>query len=401
VSTETATPGASRPTPAASDVQSKATSRLLFVDNIRVFLTILVLLHHLMIIYAGTGGFYYKEGRQDFITSAFGGWFCQVNQAYFMGLFLLISAYFVPGSYDRKGAGRFLKDRLIRLGIPVALYSWIIRPLLAYLDPVRFPVSRPPFWSFITGNYLKNEAVFGAGPLWFIETLLIFSLVYVLWGLLARTRPAEPAVESWFPSSGSIALFALLLGVAGFLVRLWLPAGWNFVPLNLQFPFFVLYIALFVVGLIAYRRNWLLSLPDRVGRLWLGIAGLIILLFWPLMLGGGALDEGLDPFRGGWHWQALAYALWESFLCLGMCIGLIYVFHRYANRQGRLARFLSRNAYTAYLIHEVVIITLAYAVRDVALYPLLKWGLVALVAVPLCFGLSSLIRKLPYTDRVL
>ena len=398
---ETATPGASRPMPAASDVQSRTTSRLLFVDNIRVLLTILVLLFHLMITYAGTGSWYYTEGREDFITGALGAWFLTVNQAYFMGLFLLISAYFVPGSYDRKGAGRFLKDRLIRLGIPLALYSWIIRPLLAYLDPVRFPGPRPPFWSFLTEGYFREEAVFGSGPLWFIETLLIFSLVYVLWRLLARPRPAERAVEPRFPISGFIALFALLLGVAGFLIRLGLPAGWNFVPLNLQFPFFAQYIALFVIGLIAYRRNWLLSLPDRVGRLWLGIAGLMILLFWPLVLGGGALDKGLDPFRGGWHWQALAYALWESFLCLSMCIGLIYAFRRYADRQGRLTRFLSRNAYTAYLIHEVVIIALAYAVRDVALYPLLKWGLVALVAVPLCFGLSSLIRKLPYTDRVL
>jgi glucan biosynthesis protein C len=397
---ETATPDTSRPMPAAAGVQSKATSRLLFVDNIRVLLTILVVLFHLMITYAGTGSWYYREGREDFITGALGAWFLTVNQAYFMGLFLLISAYFVPGSYDRKGAGRFLKDRLIRLGIPVALYSWIIRPLLAYLDPVRFPVSRLPFWSFITGNYLKNEAVFGAGPLWFIETLLIFSVLYVLWRLLARPRPAEPDAESRFPGSVSIALFALLLGVAGFLVRLWLPAGWNFVPLNLQFPFFAQYIALFVVGLIAYRRNWLLSLPDRVGRLWLGIAVLMIFLIWPLVLVSG-MDKGLDPFRGGWHWQALAYALWESFLCLGVCIGLIYVFHRYLDHQGGLAHFLSRNAYTAYLIHEAVIIALAYAVRDVALYPLLKWGLVSLVAVPLCFGLSSLIRKLPYTDRVL
>ena len=386
---------------AAVDVQPKATSRLLFIDNVRVLLTVLVVLFHLMITYAGTGSWYYTEGREDFITGALGAWFLTVNQAYFMGLFLLISAYFVPGSYDRKGAGRFLKDRLIRLGIPLALYSWIIRPLLAYLDPVRFPDGRPPFWSFVTGNYLKNEAVLGAGPLWFIETLLIFSVLYVLWRLLARPRPAEPAVESRFPSSGSIARFALLLGVAGFLVRLWLPMGWNFVPLNLQFPFFVQYVALFVVGLIAYRRNWLPGLPDRTGRLWLGVAVLMIFLFWPLVLGGGAIDQGLDPFRGGWHWQALAYALWESFLCLGMCIGLIYAFRRYANRQGKLARFLSRNAYTAYLIHEVVIIAFAYAVQDVTLYPLLKWAVVSLVAVSLCFGLGSLIRKIPYADRVL
>jgi hypothetical protein len=32
---------------------------------------------------------------------------------------------------------------------------------------------------------------------------------------------------------------------------------------------------------------------------------------------------------------------------------------------------------------------------------LLKFGLAALVAIPLSFGLSSLLRKLPYTDRVL
>ena len=68
---------------------------------------------------------------------------------------------------------------------------------------------------------------------------------------------------------------------------------------------------------------------------------------------------------------------------------------------GKLASFLSRNAYTAYLIHEVIIIVIAYALRNIALYPLLKWAVVASVAVPLCFALSSPIRKLPYADRVL
>jgi glucan biosynthesis protein C len=398
--TEAPVPGTSHAIPATLGGQPKATSRLLFVDNIRVLLTILVLLFHLMIIYAGTGSWYYTEGREDFITEALGAWFLMVNQAYFMGLFLLISAYFVPGSYDRKGAGRFLKDRLIRLGIPLAVYSWMIRPMLVYVDPVKWQGLRPSFWDYFPGQYFQHNALIGAGPLWFIETLLIFSAVYVLWQLLARPRPAEPVVETRFPGSGSIALFALLLGLAGFLVRLWLPMMWNFEPLNLQFPFFAQYIALFVVGVIAYRRNWLLGLPETTGRLWLGIAVLMILLFWPLALAGG-MDKGIEPFAGGWHWQALAYALWESFLCLGMCIGLIYLFRRYANRQARLTAFLSPNAYTAYLIHGLLITALAYAVRDVALYPLLKWGLVALVAIPLCFGLSSLIRKLPYTDRVL
>jgi len=153
----------SRSIPTVAEARPAATGRLLFIDNLRVFLTILVILFHLMITYAGTGSWYYTEGREDFVTGVVGAWFLTVTQAYFMGLFLLISAYFVPGSYDRKGAVRFLKDRFLRLGIPVALYSWIVRPILAYLDPIKFPVSRPPFWSFISDVYFRKQPLFGAG----------------------------------------------------------------------------------------------------------------------------------------------------------------------------------------------------------------------------------------------
>ncbi len=385
---------------AAAEAQPRATSRLHFVDNIRVLLTVLVILHHLMIVYAGSGSWgLYEEGREDTITNVIGTWFCAVNQAYFMGLFLLVSAYFVPGSYDRKGAGRFLKDRLIRLGIPLAVYSWLIDPLSRYLIPRLTGGQGLPWWSYLPG---KQEAVIGAGPLWFVEVLLVFSLVYVLWRTLFRPQAPTPAVEtrSKFPSNAAIALFALLLGVAGFLVRLWHPIDWKIQLLNLQLPFFSQYIALFVLGLIAYRRNWLLNLPASTGRFWLRVAVAIILLFVPLALAGGALESD-RPFKGGWHWQALAYAWWESYLCLAMCIGLIYLFRRYGDRQGRLARFLSPNAYAAYVVHGPVITAVALAMRDLALYPLLKFVLAVLVALPLSFGLSSLIRKIPYTTRVL
>ena len=404
-SMETPPSEASPAPPVIEGAQPKGTGRLFFVDDIRVFLTIIVLLHHLMIIYAGTGNWFYTEGMQDAskamqsdVTEALGGWFCAVNQSYFMGLFLLVSAYFVPGSYDRKGAGRFLKDRLIRLGIPLALYSWVINPVFVYV--VNYRSIDKPFWRYFPVEYFKGGLI-GQGPLWFIEVLLIFSLVYVLYRLLVRSRPADPAQATRFPGNRAILLFALLLGLAGFLVRLaFVMDEYNFKPLNLQFPFFAQYIALFVVGLIAYRRNWLTELPDKTGRLWLRIAILMIILWAPMMVLNGAINDD-NSFKGGLCWQSLVYTLWESFLCISMCIGLVYLFRRYRNRRGKIAAFLVPNAYTAYLIHAVVITALAFAFQDIALYPILKWVIVALVAVPLCFGISSLIRKLPYTDRVL
>jgi surface polysaccharide O-acyltransferase-like enzyme len=382
-------------------VQPRAAGRLFFIDNLRVLLTIQVLLFHLMIVYAGTGSWFYEEGKEDFVTGALGAWFVAVSQAYFMGLFVLVSAYFVPGAYDRKGPRRFLTDRLIRLGIPLAVYCWIVRPLLVYLYLRAVEGQSLTWWGYFPGQYFRTNALLGAGPLWFVETLLIFTVLYLVWRLLSGRRRARPPVaETPFPGNLYIALLALVLGLVGFLVRLWRPIERSFAPLNLQLPFFAQYIALFILGLVAYRRNWLPGLPDAAGRLWLGVGILMILLFWPLALAGD-MATSLEPFLGGWHWQALAYALWESFLCLGMCIGLIWAFRRYAHGQGKLARTLSRNAYAAYLVHGPVITIVALAARDLMFHPLVKFGLVSLVALPLCFGLSDLIRRLPYANQIL
>jgi surface polysaccharide O-acyltransferase-like enzyme len=352
-----------------------------------------------MIIYTGAGSFLYTEGRQDTITAVLGTWFCAANQAYFMGFFLLISAYFVPGSYDRKGAGQFLKDRLIRLGIPLLVYSWIISPLTWSVINYVTRGQAMSWEQFLPG---AGGTLIGHGPLWFVEVLLVFTAIYVAWRRLFRPNAPVPPVktDSRFPSSKAIVLFAVLLAAVSFVVRLWHPTGWEFSLLNLQFPFFAQYIALFVVGLIAYRRNWLASLSDATGKRWLVVAIVLILMFVPMAVAGGAMETD-EPFRGGLYWQAAAYALWESFVCVGMCIGLTYLFRRYANRQGRLTRFLSPNAYTAYIIHAPIITFTALALRNVDAYPLLKFGLAVLIALPLCFVVSNLIRKLPYTDRVL
>jgi glucan biosynthesis protein C len=375
---------------------SNRPERLYFIDNIRIFLTVLVILHHLMVIYSGNGSWMYNEERQDEITGALGAWFCAVNQAYFMGLFLFISAYFVPGAYDRKGLVRFLKDRLIRLGIPLVVYGWIIRPLWAYnLWHIRIP-----YWTWFTGDYFRYYSIIGGGPLWFIEVLLIFAILYAILRRIFSPHPIKPVREAPFPTDGWIILFALLLGIGTFLVRVRFRQGVSYVPLNLQFANFAQYISLFVLGLAAWRRNWIQNLPEKTGRRWSIVAVIIGLSFAPLALLLG-LDKNTDLVEGGWHWQGLAAAWWESFLCISMCIGVIYIFRRYFNGHGPVASWLARNAYTAYLIHEPVITSVALSVMLVMIYPLLKFVLMGLFTVPLTFLLSALIRKIPFADRVL
>lgn len=81
--------------------------RVGYLDNIRVFLTGLVVLHHFAITYGAPGWWFYVEQPVDGLTGAVLFPFVAINQAYFMGFFFLLSAYLLPGSLKRKGRKQY------------------------------------------------------------------------------------------------------------------------------------------------------------------------------------------------------------------------------------------------------------------------------------------------------
>jgi hypothetical protein len=317
-----------------------------------------------------------------------------------MGLFMLIAAYFVPGSYDRKGPARFIKDRLVRLGIPLAILSWIIRPGLIYIAQVNYNSLEMPYFEWFFGQYFQQYGLIGGGPLWFVTALLILSIGYATLRMLLSSHATRIKAGVSYPTNKRVALLALMIAAASFIVRLWFPSDTVFIPLVFQLADFPQYIALFIVGIVAYRRDWLNQLPGKTGRFWMVISIIFILLWPPIVLMLGALED-TAPFQGGLHWQSALAAVWQAFLGIAMCVTVIHIFKTRFDRQLPLGRALSQNAYTAYLIHEPVITITALITAGVMVYPLLKFGLMALVAVPLVFGLSALIRHLPLTGKVL
>jgi glucan biosynthesis protein C len=373
--------------------------RLYFIDNLRILLITLVMMIHLSISYGGEGSWYYKEGRADTFSAILLTWHNAAVQAFSMGLFFLISGYFTPGSYERKGPRRFFKDRLLRLGIPILCYDLVIGPLIVR-PLVMFGTqgTTGSYSDFLAGYYSSFHI--GTGPLWFVEALLIFSGFYALWRKLAKAPFIQDSKK--LPGNSAIVLFALALSVVTFSVRIWLPLGWNFEPLNFQFPFFPQYICMFIVGVAAYKHNWLTRIPDSMGRLWLCLAATMIVIVFPaLFILGGATHGNIEPFVGGLHWQCFALAVWEQFTGVAMIIALLFVSRKYFNRQGNISKAMSASAYTAYIIHAPVIILVAIAIRNIRLYPLLKFALVVLIAVPLCFALANVIRQLPAARRIL
>ena len=102
--------------------QKEKRARLFYIDNLRIFLSLLVVAHHWALANGAPGDWYNGESNLGPFGTLVLSQFVAVNQAFFMGFFFLISGYLVPNSYDRKGGRRFLKERAIRLGIPLIFY---------------------------------------------------------------------------------------------------------------------------------------------------------------------------------------------------------------------------------------------------------------------------------------
>jgi len=385
----------------SAETGTTAKPRLLYIDNLRTVLITGVIFYHAAIVYGAPGIFPYREGREDELTAIVFALLLAIFAAFGLGLFYMIAGTFTPGACDRKGTGSFLVDRLIRLGIPLIIYILIIDPLIIYVIRVVIFGFGGSFFEFLPRHFANYNSL-GVGPMWFVEVLLIFTLLYVLWRVVAKVLPPVEHREGEMPSDLAIALFALLLGVITFIWRIWLPEGSYFSLLNFPLASLPQYFFLFVTGIIAYRRNWLASLSDDRFKLWFWMAiVLVFVVFPPLLVLGGALEGNFDPFLGGFHWQSLARSIWEQFFCMAMIIILLIWFRKRFNQQGKVARGMSSSAYAVYFIHAPVLVATGLLFRGVSLHPRIKFVLVGPLSVGLCFLIGFYLRKLPLVRRVL
>src|SRR5258708_9818903 len=116
--------------PAAVLRRMRSTPRLLFIDNIRWTMIVLVLSVHACDTYSPFGNWYYVDRQPAGLgTKLFFGAYQSFLQAFFMALLFFIAGYFSVAAYDRKGLLPFVRDRFFRLGLPTLLYTFVIGPL--------------------------------------------------------------------------------------------------------------------------------------------------------------------------------------------------------------------------------------------------------------------------------
>jgi membrane-bound acyltransferase YfiQ involved in biofilm formation len=194
----------------------------------------------------------------------------------------------------------------------------------------------------------------------------------------------------------------LITMVIVIVVRIWARVEWYWEPLHLELASFANYIALFVAGIVAYRRNWPAGLTAAQGKTWGWIAAALLVVLIVVALATGALTGSLDrDLFGGFTWLSLIYSVWQQLMCMAMVIVLLVGFRRRFNHQGQLAKAMADSSYAVYVLHPLVIVPLAIVLSPIKMEMALKFILVTPLAVALCFLVGYAVRKLPLVRNIL
>lgn len=355
-----------------------ATKRLHYVDWLRVLAVLLLFAFHTGRVYNAGEAFYVKGPETSTLVSRLLGF---VDTWHMPLLFLLAGAstYLALGKRTR---AQYARERVQRLLVPFIFGVLVLIPPQTWFG-ARFNTgysgSYPGYLA--SGDFLVPDirdggdyyGGLGTGHLWFIVFLFLISLIVLPLWAGRRAELSRTARFSRFlarPSGWLVAGFVIMLaeGLPGI-------AGKNF----------FYYLVFFVLGYIAMCSDQFMNAAER-WRWPALVTGIAATVWW---VATGAWRDGLaDPSvaRTGVVYVGMM-ARWL------VIIGLLGLARRLLNRPSGALAYLAEGSYPVYILHQTLIVTLAFYVVgfDVA-WPV-QWALLLVSSVVMTFLCYEAIRR--------
>jgi peptidoglycan/LPS O-acetylase OafA/YrhL len=378
-------------------LEKNEVQRFYFLDNIKVFLTMLVIIHHVGQAYGPTGGFWQYQSSLGESISTLGSFF-GVNAAFFMSFFFLISGYFLPMSYDRNNGKYFIQKRLLKYGIPLLFVFLIVQPLQMYfyysLYSGNNPLSFSEYYSLIffgvKGIPEGFISVIGFpemnfGHAWFLEHLLVYAILYWLFRAIFK-KPLLKMRNKPFTAL-HILIITIVMAVSTSIVRIWYPIDdWKGIlgVFQVEIAHWTQYLIMFIVGLTAYRKNWLNTLETKTGYVSLIIGILLTVIV----------------YTGVPVWEI--WNIYDSFLAVSLIFGFITLFREKFNKTSRFLKKLSRSSYAVYILHYPIVLSIQYLFDKVVIGGAVgKFITVSIISIVLTYMAGILLIKIKLLKNIL
>jgi glucans biosynthesis protein C len=372
--------------PSCNKLESTSISqRLPYLDNVKSFLTALVVTFHVSCAFGGCGD------RLWFLILGFDDpsvppWFRRVNdtltvlcQSFFMPLFFLIAACFVPRSYRKQGSELFLTGKRRRLGIPLLVLTFGLVPACFALAQV------------VAGNTEIRYVPMPAHG-WFLLWLLLFNYIYHSYCKYTKnnrninhsnrfddaSRDKEDIVtRNWlFPKTwerwvcGATICGILMLGccVLGKTTIATMPASVGSLACDL---------VMFWIGIQAQKHGWLDESHFSSIREQMDISPGTL---WCFVVVEVAAIAYLRPYVKDHIVIPIVFFPVAGVYCLDISLAILDFFQHHLHFENKVTLFFSEAAYGVFFIHPAVV---------VGMTSLYVWGFNEIVAVEDCLLMTD------------
>jgi acyltransferase-like protein len=386
---------------AVADAQAAPTARTrnFALDRARTFLTLVVLIHHAVIPYT-----YF--GHTD--PTSWIGFDAVVlaTDSFFMAMFFFLSGLFVWPSLGHKAPHVFVRDRLLRLGLPFVIAAFTIIPIAYYAISLRQhpEIGFAAFW-----RTTITAGPWPSGPVWFVWVLLAFDLTA---SLLYRISPRllDPINRLSLRGFDRPADFYLFLfGVTAVLyipARVYFGAGrwFSFGPFDIQASRVLLYAAYFFIGAGIGAANFDRGLLSAEGRLAKSGWGWAIATLVPYCLLWGLIAIkreilGNPVFLPDWY--EASYGLFFVAFSAAILFAILAYFLRFKQSGFSILDPMQADAYGMFLVHYPIVLWLQYWLFDFDLPAIVKAVVAFVLTVVLSWAATAALRRIPGVTRVL
>jgi glucans biosynthesis protein C len=391
---------------AAASTASMSRSSLA-LNNLRGVVILIVVAFHAVsayLGYLGRGAFAFDKA--PFMWRAFPivdtqRWFgfdlfCAWQDVSLMCLMFFLSALFTWPSLKRKGTATFLKDRLLRLGVPYLFGIAIVMPIALY--PVyRVSATDPSIVAY--ARHLFALPFWPNGPMWFLWQLLALTIMAAA---LHRFLPGAVETLAEWSSAADRKPLRYFIALTAAAILAYVPPALAFTPfswsnhglLALQLCRPLLYAVVYLAGLAVGSRDLESGLLAPGGRLtqnwarWLWGAFATYALW--IALTAYSMSPGAPlPLRVAMN---VSFAL----CCTTGCFAAFAFTLRFGAVPSRALAALSENAFGLYVLHYPFVVWLQYALVGASLFAVVKGAVVFGCSLALSLVAISALRALPF-----
>ncbi|MET4419328.1 acyltransferase [Bradyrhizobium sp. RT3a] len=377
----------------------KAKTRNLSLDRTRTFLTLVVLLHHAVIPYT-----YF--GHTD--PASWIGFDVVVlcTDSFFMAMFFFLSGLFTWSGIARKAPQVFLRDRLLRLGLPFVIAAFTVIPLAYYAIALRHDpeLTFASFWwkTITVGPW-------PSGPIWFVWVLLAFDLTA---SLLYRvsTHLVDPVNRVSVRGFEQPAVFWRLLAVVTAVV--YVPAlvhfgankWFEFGPFSVQASRVLLYFAYFFIGVSVGAANFDRGILSAEGQLpknrWMWVIATLVpyCLMWCMIYIKRAILGNPNVLP---DWYQAIYGTFVVLFSAAILLAILAFFLHQKSPGPNLLDRMQADAYGMFLVHYPIALWIQYVLFDYSWPAIFKAAIGFVLTVLLSWGLTAMLRKIPGASHVL